>query len=648
MKTAFAFLLLACCSALGNAFLVSEGDSLTYGTGASPVASSNWVSQLNVMRSTVVCSNVAASGDKIILTTISDATNCLASAIATGHSPRTATLLMGINDIAVNSSVADIKTALNSWVSGVKAFDPECEVFVATLFAADLSETLTARRLELNAFIRTNTVWDSIVDLAADSRLTNYADTTYFNADGVHLNNAGYSAVAGLFEQSLAAAGRFSTTYYVSTNGSDSDGGSTTNKPLLTVQKAVDTARSGDSVVISPGDYPENVTVTNASISVSGTSGVAVGGFEANASGFSLSNVDLNGTNVTTFSFALYLGENVASCVFSNISVTGASGGTNSGFGGVGMAGNPSGPTSARFDNVRIENPNYHAFVLTGSGHTVTNCSVTGTTGWDAFRIVGSNIRIVNNWITNFSNTYSNANHSDVFQTLGDNEDESTNVLVEANFVANCDGYQLGNMTDNTPSVGEISNWTFRNNVFANISRTLNLYVPNVSFYNNTFYKAGRDSNWSIIYGATAAGRADNLTLYNNAFVECAGDETRANVGWYGGSDATNVVANYNLVVGASGSAGETKTGFATGGREANGVNGQQPQFADASSLVFSLSSGSSCIGAGTDLSAYFTDDFTGSTRVAPWEIGAYEFTGSVGTTATAGTVNVGTLTIGN
>lgn len=52
---------------------------------------------------------------------------------------------------------------------------------------------------------------------------------------------------------------------------------------------------------------------------------------------------------------------------------------------------------------------------------------------------------------------------------------------------------------------------------------------------------------------------------------------------------------------------------------------------------------GSPVIGAGTDLSAYFTDDFTGATRVAPWDIGAYEY---LGRSATAGTVNVGTLNI--
>lgn len=643
MRTAVAFLLLFCFAATADPFLVAEGDSLTAGTGASPVAASNWVAQLKLQYPGVTMTNVATSGDKLVDTTIEDATNQLASAISAGRSPRTVTLLMGINDIAVNDSVANIKGYMNSWASGVKSFDASCKVAVATLFAANLNETFTTRRLELNAFIRTNLTWDYVVDLAADNRLTNYANTTYFDADGVHLNNAGYSVVAELFGSVLSAAGRFVSIYYVRTDGSDSNSGTadTAGGAYLTPQKAADASTVGSTVQIRSGTYPQKVTVTN-SLSFLGESGVTLGGFEVSANNVSVRDLSLNGTNVSAGGYALYLGSGVNGASFSNITITGQYSGTNSGVGGIGMAANPNGPTNAYIDAIRIINPNYHAFVISGSGHTVTNSVVTGTTGWDAFRIVGSNIRIANNIVTNFSNTYSNLNHADIFQTFGDNGDISTNVLIEANFVANCEGYQIGNMTDDSLA-GEISDWTFRNNVFANVSRTLNLYVPNTLFYNNTFYKSGRDSNWAIIYGATDAGHADNLTLYNNCFVECAADETRANVGWYGGSGVTNLVANYNLVTGAAGSDGQTKTGFTTGGLEANGINGSEPLFTDAASGTFTVQAGSPVIGAGTDLSAYFTDDFTGATRVAPWDIGAYEY---LGRTATANTVNVGTLTI--
>ena len=40
----------------------------------------------------------------------------------------------------------------------------------------------------------------------------------------------------------------------------------------------------------------------------------------------------------------------------------------------------------------------------------------------------------------------------------------------------------------------------------------------------------------------------------------------------------------------------------------------------------FTLKSGSNAIGAGTDLSAYFTNDITGATRSVPWDIGAFAY----------------------
>lgn len=49
----------------------------------------------------------------------------------------------------------------------------------------------------------------------------------------------------------------------------------------------------------------------------------------------------------------------------------------------------------------------------------------------------------------------------------------------------------------------------------------------------------------------------------------------------------------------------------------------------------------------GADLQSLFTVDATGSTRIAPWDIGAYEYFPSGGITATANTVNVGTLKVG-
>jgi lysophospholipase L1-like esterase len=58
----------------------------------------------------------------------------------------------------------------------------------------------------LNTLIKSDaTLYDSLVDLGADSRLQNALDTTYFNADKVHLTDTGYGVVAALVAAQVSA-----------------------------------------------------------------------------------------------------------------------------------------------------------------------------------------------------------------------------------------------------------------------------------------------------------------------------------------------------------------------------------------------------------------------------------------------------------
>lgn len=75
-------------------------------------------------------------------------------------------------------------------------------------------------------------------------------------------------------------------------------------------------------------------------------------------------------------------------------------------------------------------------------------------------------------------------------------------------------------------------------------------------------------------------------------------------------------------------------------------VNGLATTFTSPTTGDFTLIAGGYAVGSGFDLSGTFTTDATGATRVAPWDIGAFEYFGAGGITATAGTVNVGTLII--
>jgi hypothetical protein len=422
--------------------------------------------------------------------------------------------------------------------------------------------------------------------------------------------------------------------YYVRTDGNDANTGLANNSggAWLTVGYAASNVTAGDTVLVQSGTFLERVSVTasggvGSPIVFTGSTSTA-GGFVITGSNIVVSSFALNGTNVPSDECAIQVNAPGRSNYFNAITISGFTNGITSGFGGVWAS---LGTSNLLFSGITITNPNATAVTLFGKHHTFQNSLITGETGWDAFRILGSSITIAGNVVTNYTNVGDrNPNHSDVFQSFGDNNDVATNVVIEGNFVYNCEGYQLGNITDDQ-EVGEIGYWQIRNNVFAKIGQTLNLYAPGFQFFNNTFYQVGTNSGWAIIYGDAAIGHSDDLQIENNIFQEC-GYAGLANRGWYTGDAISGLIADYNLVVGTGD--GTVKTGFT----ETHGINGEDPLLVN-----FVPQAGSPAIGSGTDLSAFFTDDFTSSTRVAPWDIGAYEY---LGRRATAGTVNVGTLTI--
>jgi hypothetical protein len=60
-------------------------------------------------------------------------------------------------------------------------------------------------------------------------------------------------------------------TWHVAKTGNDSNGGNSFSNALLTVQEAVDQASNGDTIIIYPGDYDENITVTSKALKFIGT-----------------------------------------------------------------------------------------------------------------------------------------------------------------------------------------------------------------------------------------------------------------------------------------------------------------------------------------------------------------------------------------
>jgi hypothetical protein len=157
------------------------------------------------------------------------------------------------------------------------------------------------------------------------------------------------------------------------------------------------------------------------------------------------------------------------------------------------------------------------------------------------------------------------------------------------------------------------------------VSNTLNLYAPGFNFYNNTFYRCATNSGFVVIWGVSSAGTASDMRFYNNIMFEC-GYPNAVNSGWYGGTVASNQLSDYNLVIGSG--AGTTKdySMWTGNGREVHGINGAPPLFVCAASNDFRLQTGSPAIGAGTNLSAFFSADYKGTPRGAAWDMGAYQY----------------------
>lgn len=87
----------------------------------------------------------------------------------------------------------------------------------------------------------------------------------------------------------------------------------------------------------------------------------------------------------------------------------------------------------------------------------------------------------------------------------------------------------------------------------------------------------------------------------------------------------------------SSGFSGDYNASEDTSAPGANSITGlTTAAFTDYANGDYTPASGGALDGAGTDLSAFFTDDITGSTRTQ-WDIGAYGIVGGGGTTVEAG-----------
>ena len=411
--------------------------------------------------------------------------------------------------------------------------------------------------------------------------------------------------------------------YYVSPSGNDLNPG-TYAAPWRTIQKAANSIRPGNTVLIANGNYSEIVVSTTAGTAAAPitfravSDSAVVSGFNIGHPFHTITGFSLTGAGVQGFSGTITIKQGGDSLLVSGNRFNGS-------------PANVFQVTTAprvNLTNIVINgnsflNGNYHAIKIAGSYNTISSNLFTSPHGWDAINLFSSYSVIRGNNFIDFSNLENNSNHPDLVQTFDNNGEIALHVVIEGNFAYRCQATQIGTIED-THTGNNVADWTWRNNIYSGVEWAMSLSAPNMKFYNNVFYRSGINTAGPLLF-RNSDGRTlgNNGQVINNLFIECGDKPNRPEIGWYNiDQGVTGFSADYNLVIGIG--AGTTKSGFATGQLEPHGINGLAPLFVNASLMNFRLQPSSPASGSGLDLSALFTTDFTGSRRVGRWSRGAY------------------------
>ncbi len=144
---------------------------------------------------------------------------------------------------------------------------------------------------------------------------------------------------------------------------------------------------------------------------------------------------------------------------------------------------------------------------LAGDRNIVENCTLYDGGSVDFFRVWGRNNVIRGNSCSNNYVVDGTGNHPDFIQTFGNNGFGSQYITIERNVVNYIENGGLTQLEGNL--VEEISDWTFRNNIFVRVANTASQTIPNVKHLNNTYYKCcWRNKGHALSFGGRAYGKA--------------------------------------------------------------------------------------------------------------------------------------------
>lgn len=198
--------------------MIVEGDSLSaYDTAGQATQNKYWPNQLawsfNDGRMVSIVDE-AVSGEQL-QNMLAQGSAQIDAAMDSRKGTIPVVLWAGTNDIAAGGrTAAQVWTDTQTWVAARRsaAVTAGATIKVIGISMLPRGNFTAPQATERNSFNTSllasgTTVFDAIVDTTSDSRLQSSADTTYFNADTIHLNNTGYAIIASMVKTAMASLG---------------------------------------------------------------------------------------------------------------------------------------------------------------------------------------------------------------------------------------------------------------------------------------------------------------------------------------------------------------------------------------------------------------------------------------------------------
>jgi lysophospholipase L1-like esterase len=183
--------------------VIAIGDSLLSGFGMT-LKATTWLDYFMVAKnSPLIHAYRVCRGDGITATMYAAAGAYQASDTVAEFVDSTSIvfIMIGTNDLKGSRTGLQVYTDIVSITNQLKAANSAVRIITATVIArGNLSAPQETERLDLNSRIVAGyaTIGTALLDLAADARFQNASDTTYYNADTIHLIAAGQSVLNDL------------------------------------------------------------------------------------------------------------------------------------------------------------------------------------------------------------------------------------------------------------------------------------------------------------------------------------------------------------------------------------------------------------------------------------------------------------------